>query len=146
VLGPGVPAARVLASFSERARPLVTVVDRTTEERVRGEYARHAIFVLSSTYEGFGLVLIEAMSQGLAVVSTPVGCARTMVRDGDTGVLVPARDAEALAAAVLRLAHDPAARARLGAAASQAVAHLSWRRTAEQTIDVYRRALDGAAA
>jgi len=145
VLGPGFPAAHVLSTFTDRSRSMVTVVDRTTEDRVLEAYRRHAIFVLPSTYEGFGMVVIEAMSQGLAVVSTPVGCARTMVRDGHTGVLVPARDADALASALLRLANDPAERERLGAAASGSVAHLSWRRTAEQTIDVYRRALDGAA-
>jgi glycosyltransferase involved in cell wall biosynthesis len=144
VLGPGLPAAQVLASFSERARPFVTVIDRTTEERVRAEYARHEIFVLPSTYEGFGLVVIEAMSQGLAVIATPVGCARTAVRHGETGLLVPARDAAALAAAIRRLADDPSERTRIGAAAAHAVSHLSWRRTAADTLDVYRRALENA--
>jgi glycosyltransferase involved in cell wall biosynthesis len=141
VLGPGLPAADVLRAFGDGARPYVTVIERVAEERVVAEYRRHDALLFPSTYEGFGLVALEAMSQALPIVATPVGCVRDLVRDGVTGLLVPRRDAGALARAVRRLVAAPDERIRMGAAAAAAVAGMSWRRSAAQTIDVYRRAL-----
>lgn len=142
VLGPGCEASTVLASFSEAARPHVSVVDRVVEEQVVAEYRRHDLLVMPSTYEGFGLVALEAMSQGLPIVATPVGCVPDLVRDGVNGAIVPARDPAALASAVARLMSSPEERARLGAAAAGSVAEFTWARTAALTVDVYRRALE----
>ena len=50
------------------------------------EYRRHDALLWTSSYEGFGLVLLEAMSQRLPVIATPAGCAATLVRDGQTGI------------------------------------------------------------
>lgn len=146
VLGPGLPREVVLAAFSDDARPHVTVVDRVPEDDVIAAYRRHGILVFPSTYEGFGLVVLEAMSQGLAVIATPVGCVPELVRDNVSGVVVPPRDPAALAAAIARLMDAPDERRRLGAAAAAAVAGLSWQRTAAQTVAVYRRALGRAGA
>lgn len=142
VLGPGVAPSTVLSSFSERSRPLVTVTGRVAEDRVIEAYRRHDLLVFPSTYEGFGLVALEAMSQGLPVVATPVGCVAGLVRDGDNGLLVPPRDSRMLAAAIRRLLDCPTERARIGAAAAASVRGMTWRRTADQTVAVYRQALE----
>jgi D-inositol-3-phosphate glycosyltransferase len=81
------------------------------------------------------------MSQGLPVVATPVGCVPDLLRDGETGAIVPLRNSTALAEAVTRLMACPSERARIGANAAVSVASMSWRRTATRTIDVYRKAL-----
>lgn len=141
VLGPGVPEETVLRAFGERVRPFVTVIPRASEDAVIAAYRRHDVLLWTSTFEGFGLVLLEAMSQRLPVVSTPVGYAPSLVKDGETGVVVPPRDAAAIASAVRELMDDPARRVRMGAAARAAVEGLTWERTARLTIDVYRRAL-----
>ena len=141
VLGPGMPATIVLESFDAAVRPFVTVIDRAPEERVMEEYRRHDALIFPSTYEGFGLVLIEAMSQGLPAIATPAGCASSVVRDQENGILVPYRDADALAAAITELLGDTDARRRLGTAARASVAGMTWRATAEQTLDVYRAAM-----
>ena len=60
-------------------------------------------FVMSSAWEGMPMVLLEAAAAGLPVVSTAVGGNHEVVRDGETGYLVPPRDAGALAEAMLRL-------------------------------------------
>ena len=146
VLGPGVPAPTVLEAFPESLRHLARVVDRAPEEDVIRALRTHDVLLWPSTYEGFGLVLIEAMSQRLAVVATPVGCASTLVRAGVNGLVVPPRDAGALAEASTRLMNDPALRRRLGSAARESVGGLSWRTCAERTLQCYRTALNGRAA
>jgi glycosyltransferase involved in cell wall biosynthesis len=78
-------------------------------------YRKASIFCLSSHYEGFGMVLIEAMACGLPVVSTdcPTG-PREIIEDETTGLLVPPSDPAALARALSRLMEDRALRATLG--------------------------------
>ena len=142
ILGPGVPARVVLSEFSERVRGLVRVIDRAPEEEVIRAFRTHDVLLWPSTYEGFGLVLIEAMSQRMAVVATHAGCASAVVRDGVNGVVIPPRDPAALAAAATRLMDDPAERRRLGQAARESVAGMSWRACAEQTVQCYRRAIE----
>jgi len=75
-------------------------------------------FVLNSTYEGHPHAVLEAMALGLPVVATAVGGTPEVVRDGETGVLVPGRYG-ALGASLSALARDPALRRRLGRAARQ---------------------------
>lgn len=72
------------------------------------------VFVLSSISEGYSLALVEAAAAALPIVATQVGGNADIVAEGRTGLLVPARDAEALAAAVARLADDAGMRQRMG--------------------------------
>ena len=90
--------------------------------------ARRAdLFVLASKVarsgdrDGLPNVLMEAAAMGVCCVATNVSAIPELVRDGETGVLVPPEDPRALAAAVERLARDPALRERLGLAASEDV-------------------------
>jgi glycosyltransferase involved in cell wall biosynthesis/GT2 family glycosyltransferase len=83
-------------------------------ETLLARYAASDIFIAPSQYESFGLVFIEAMCFGKPVVAFGVGGALEIVTDGETGLLAPPGDREALAACVLRLACDTALRERLG--------------------------------
>ena len=141
ILGPGVPASTVMAAFGPSVRGDISVVPRVAEDEVIDMYRSHDALLWTSTYEGFGLVLLEAMSQELPVVTTPVGCATALVRDGVNGLVVPPRDPAAIATAVGRLMDDASLRCRLGAAASATVTAMTWRATAERTIDFYQRAI-----
>jgi len=82
--------------------------------------AQGSIFVLSSRFEGFGMVIVEAMSKGLAVVS--FDCERgpsEIISDGEDGLLVPELDVAALGTATSPLMADGERRAQLGRAAIQ---------------------------
>lgn len=79
------------------------------------------IFVLPSHNEGLPMSLLEAMSFGLAVISTRVGGIPDAVREGDEGLLLEPGDVDGLAAALERLASDAALRRRLGEAARRRV-------------------------
>jgi glycosyltransferase involved in cell wall biosynthesis len=79
-------------------------------------------FVLASVEEGFARVLVEAMASGLPIIATYETGARTIVRDGIEGFIVPARDPEALARAMLKLAKEPTACQRMGRAAYEKIA------------------------
>ena len=142
ILGGAMPAETIRSSFSEAARGSVTILDRLPEEDVIAAYRSHDVLVFPSSYEGFGMVLLEAMSQRLPVVATPVGCATMLVRHDETGLITPLRNAEALAIALARLLDDRALRTRLADAAFTRVRDISWARTASLTLAVYERALN----
>jgi glycosyltransferase involved in cell wall biosynthesis len=141
VLGGAVPVGDIMSTFEPAARPLVTVLERAPEDEVMQAYRTHDVLAWPSTYEGFGMVLVEAMSQRLPVVATPVGCAQDLVVDGCTGLTVHPRDARALASALSRMLADPDLGRRCATAAFGRVRDMTWTTTAERTLAVYTRAL-----
>ena len=96
------------------------------------------IFVMSSVMEGLGTSLLDAMACGKPVVATTAGGMPEVVRDGESGILVPPRDDRALAQAIVRLLKDEPLRQRMGAA-GMALAHtrFSAERMVAETLDVY---------
>jgi alpha-maltose-1-phosphate synthase len=96
-------------------------------------------FVCPSLYEPLGIVNLEAMACGTAVVGSRVGGIPEVVDDGRTGLLVPPDDPAALGAALNALIADPAKATALGSAGrDRAVAEFSWSTIAAQTADLYR--------
>jgi glycosyltransferase involved in cell wall biosynthesis len=89
-------------------------------------YASADIYVHASPTETFGNVLTEAMASGLATVGFDYAAARIFMKDGVSGLTAPCGDPEALIAAAVRLATDPALRSRLRVAGRTAVEAQSW--------------------
>lgn len=108
-----------------------------------GDYlASLDIYAQPSRAEAFGLGVTEAMSMGLPVVASRVGGLPEQVLDGDTGLLVPSDDAEALGEALRKLAEDAGARKKMGAAARKRHAeYLSEGQLIRHTQDVYDEAM-----
>jgi glycosyltransferase involved in cell wall biosynthesis len=109
--------------------------------------ARSDVFVLSSRSEGFPVSVLEAMAAGLPVVATNVGGVAEAVADGETGFLVPAADADALARALERLLADGELRRRLGAAGrARALSLFDVSRYRAAYRELYWRSLSASAA
>lgn len=135
------PAERVLAAFPSAVRDGVRVLPPLAEEDLQTCYQQHALLLLPSRYEGFGLVVLEALASGLPVVATRTGGAADLVVDGVNGYLVPPNDPVALAQAWLSVANDAARRRRMGAAARATARPYTWERAAEQTLALYNATL-----
>jgi glycosyltransferase involved in cell wall biosynthesis len=125
----------------------VVFTGRLDREQLPVAYAAADVVVVPSIetprfLEPWGLVCNEAMSQGCPVIATTaVGAAAGgLVRDGETGLVVPAGDAVALARAIERLLDDAALRHRLAARAREVVAGYSY----ERAVDAFARALETA--
>jgi glycosyltransferase involved in cell wall biosynthesis len=94
--------------------------------------------VHSARWEGFGLVLLEAMREGLPIVATRVGAIPEVVDDGTTGFLVASEDPDALANAVLSLLRDPELAVQSGRAGFERLErHFSADRMGARTAELY---------
>jgi glycosyltransferase involved in cell wall biosynthesis len=122
----------------------VEFVKGVTTERIVELYAEAEVACVPSLYEGFSLPAVEAMACGVPVVGTDGGAVPEVIgRDGETGIVVPAGDPDALAQGILRALADPGLRARIGAAGrARALGNFTWRRTAEGTAEHYRALLE----
>jgi glycosyltransferase involved in cell wall biosynthesis len=128
----------------ERARtaPGVRWLGEVPDADLPALLAGAEIFLSPSSYEGFGLAVAEAMAAGVAVIGGAGSSLDEVV--GDAGVLVPPRDAEALAAAIWALLGDDARRRRLAAAGRERCARFNWDAAARATRAVYLRALESS--
>lgn len=98
--------------------------------------------LLPSLWEGFGLVLLEAMAQSTPIIASRVSAIPEIVIDGETGLLVPPRDVETLAAAMRTLITDSALARHMGLLGQARVeAHFSAARMVEQTLALYQQVI-----
>ena len=103
-------------------------------------YSSATVFAFPSRYEGFGLPLLEAMACGTPVVSSNASSLPEVV--GDAGLLVDPADVEGLCSALRRLLEDGTLRQALSSAGQARAQTFSWRRTASETVRVYREVLE----
>jgi glycosyltransferase involved in cell wall biosynthesis len=120
------------------------VTGRVSGDELVRLYARAALVVVPSLYEGFGLPAAEAMACGTPVVASSAGALPEVMAIGRGGPLVPPGDAPALATAIANLLAHPDARARLGAEARPRIeAAFAWPRVARATAEVYAAVVEG---
>src|ERR1019366_6486986 len=137
--GPAEAAAR-------RAMPAALFLGQRRGAALASLYASLDVFVHSGPHETFGQTLQEAAASGLPVVAPAAGGPLDLVDQGVTGFLVPPGDCGALAAAVARLAADPALRAAQGLAAREKVLGRGWPVLCEELIGHCHALLEAASA
>ena len=113
-----------------------------SEETKRKWYSSSDVFVLPSFMEMFPLVILEAMSAELPIVSTDVGGWTQLSQESESGITVPAEDPDRLADAIIQLLHDPESRKRMGSAGRRLVLRkYTWKRMGENLDRLYRETL-----
>ncbi|MGD2039853.1 MAG: glycosyltransferase [Anaerolineae bacterium] len=144
----GAPGAGVEQTNAELARldrlradlgieELVTFSGAKDQDTLVYYYAAADMVVMPSHYESFGMVALEAMACGTPVVASKVGGLAFSVQDGETGFLVPERDAQALAEKIRLLLCEDGLRERLGQQAVRWARRYGWPTVAEQIVDLY---------
>ena len=113
LIGDG-PQRAALAALAGRLQISAAVHFAGWREDARAQMAALNVLAIPSRWEGFGLVTLEAMQAGVAVVASGVSALPEIVLDGETGLLVPAANAAKLAAALLALLQDPQRAMQLG--------------------------------
>jgi glycosyltransferase involved in cell wall biosynthesis len=109
---------------------------RVDGNELKDLYRNSDIFVFPSLWEGFGMVLAEAMSFGLPIVTTDAGAIPYLVKDGINGFLVPPKDPEKLATAIERLMNSPDLLAKFAQANRQLAAKFDWDKSFSKVADL----------
>jgi glycosyltransferase involved in cell wall biosynthesis len=103
---PGHSARVRRAVVESNLQDSVRMCGQMDDAGLAAELRVHHVLAVPSTYEGFGIVYLEAMGFGVVPIGASTGGAAEVIRDGESGCLVPPGDARALSAALLRLAED----------------------------------------
>ena len=121
-MGAGTTEASLTSGIARRGlSDRVKLVGAVGQDDLPQWYEWADVFCLPSFAEGLPVVLMEAMLSQLPVITTAIAGIPELVKDDDTGVLVPAGRVDLLVAAIERLADEPATRRRLGEAGRRAV-------------------------
>ncbi len=97
------------------------------------QYKKASLFLFPSRHEGMPNALLEAMASGLPVIATCIAGNEELVADGETGILVPSEDVDALGVAIRKLLTDGVLRQQMGLASRRRVEeNYSWESTAKQ--------------
>lgn len=146
-----VPGARLVVAgdYDRRAAALparpaghVEFVGRVSDAALPDVYRAADVFCAPSVdFESFGIVLLEAMAAGVPIVASDIRGYREVLEDGRQGVLVPPRNPEALAAAIVALLGDPQRRQAMGRAGRETAVRYDWQRVAGQVLAVYEQAM-----
>jgi starch synthase len=103
-----------------------TYIPSLPHAEILRQMREHDLFIFPSLFEGFGLVLLEAMSQGLPCITTPNTAGPDVIDQGRDGFIVPIRNTEAIVAAVQTVLDDPALLVEMKKAALAKAAKLNW--------------------
>lgn len=104
-------------------------------------YNQADAFLLTSNYEGWGMVIIEAASYGLPIIMTDVGCAGEIIKNNESGIVIPVGDKEKLVKTMAEVMENRELRKKLGQGAKTSVEKLP---TKEETLNLYKESWEKA--
>jgi starch synthase len=121
-------------------------IESLPREQILQEMRVHDVLVFPSLFEGFGLVVTEALSQGLPVITTPHTCGPDVLTEGEDGFIVPIRDPQAIAEKLELLHRDRGRLAAMSEAAVKKAKTLTWERYRQGVVEVVRETLASKSA
>ncbi|MDB0048179.1 glycosyltransferase family 4 protein [Burkholderiaceae bacterium] len=144
LVGTGPERARIERLVLDQGlKARIHFLNEARAERLRACYTAADIFVLSSHYDNFPNVVLEAMSMELPVIATKVGGVPSQVSIGQTGYLVGPNDDEDMAAQIVTMANKPDIRLAFGRLAAAIIRHqYDWGRTADYFIECARNSIE----
>jgi glycosyltransferase involved in cell wall biosynthesis len=116
-------------------------IESLPREQILAEMRAHDVLVFPSLFEGFGLVVTEALSQGLPVITTSHTCGPDVLTEGEDGFIVPIRNPQAIAEKLALLHRDRECLAAMSVAASKKAKSLTWERYRQGVVEVVRETL-----
>jgi len=143
VVGDSYLRPQIEAQVPEAARRHVHFLGHVTSAELPRWYATGDLFCSPATgNESFGIVLVEAMAAGRALVCSDIPGYRTVMTPGESAATFPPGDVRALARTLAQLVEDPARRSRLAEAGRRRALEFSWPRVVDRIEAVYRQALE----
>jgi L-malate glycosyltransferase len=116
----------------------VNFVGRVQPSAMPRVYERASVFLNASVVDNQPVSILEAFASGLPVITTPTGDIANLVRGGKTGVIVPPRDPEAMAAAMIATIETPERAFEMAERARDEVGRFTWLHVRDRWRDVYR--------
>lgn len=116
-------------------------IESLPREKILAEMRQHDVLVFPSLFEGFGLVVTEALSQGLPVITTPHTCGPDVLTEGEDGFIVPIRNPQAISEKLELLHRDRERLAAMSEAAAKKAKSLTWERYRQGVVEVVRETL-----
>lgn len=135
------PMAKLIASAQENDRNIITP-GFVKDEELAVLYSCASAYVHPSWYEGFGIMILEAFASGVPVVASNVSSLPEVV--GDAGLLVDPHNPEDIAQNILKILTDDSLAQSLRLRGLERVKQYSWRKMAEQTLEIYTQVLSGS--
>jgi glycosyltransferase involved in cell wall biosynthesis len=124
------------------ARENLELRGSVTQKELAHHYADCDVFLFPSLHDGFGMVILQAMSCGLPIIGTTTSGCPDVVRNGVEGFVVPSRDPDAIVERLRYLRRNPEAREDMGRAAARRVRQgFGWSDYGDRAVDEYRRIL-----
>lgn len=138
-----VEVGAALSQLSDSERSNVVCLGGFKDSDKPSIFAALDIFAMPSVAESFGIAYLEAWLCGTAVIGASIGSTSCVIDDGVNGLLVPPRDPDRLAKAILRLLGDPDLRQRMGAAGrAKTLSDFTWDKSTDRIERVYTMAHD----
>jgi glycosyltransferase involved in cell wall biosynthesis len=133
-ISPAIPAPSVLEKYRW--------IPSLPHDELLREMSRHDVLILPSLHEGFGLVMTEAMGQGLTVITTPHTAGPDLITDGVDGFLVPIRSSEAIEKTLTLLIRDRDRLRAMQAAAFRRMHAWTWENYRQRLLQLAREVVD----
>lgn len=125
-------------AVSDRLRSRLKITPFIENRVLPQIYLTHSVFVFPSFYEGFGIVLSEAMACGIPIITTEAGIAREWIQDQVNGIVVPFRDSSAIYRALMWAYNYPNEMVDFGRNAKRLIQKIDQGQEAKQRMEIYR--------